>query len=187
MERLLRVLKEDVRMVESCAVKVEKAKGQFVLRRRGEKPMRCSEAHASGGLREKDRDAGDEQSARKPLDDGIEQRVDIGFGAQSAAELNQGLPVVVLLPVKGLVNPPLDAALEWIEDRGGHQDGDHKCPPADRRRKAVVDHLSNEGDDTEVAAEQRRRGEGVGYAALEDQVGVHQPVANDGPAEGERK
>ena len=42
-------------------------------------------------------------------------------------------------------------------------------------------------DDAEVAAQQQASGQRVGHAALEDQVGVHQPVADDGPTEGQRK
>ena len=50
-----------------------------------------------------------------------------------------------------------------------------------------MDELSDQRDDAEVGAEQGCGGEGVGHAALEDQVGIHQPVADDGPAEGQRK
>ena len=40
-------------------------------------------------------------------------------------------------------------------------------------------------DRAEVKANQRSGGQGVGDAALEDQVDVHQAVAHDGPAEGQ--
>ena len=45
--------------------------------------------------------------------------------------------------------------------------------------------LGDEGDDAEVEADEGGGGEGVGYAALEDEVDVHEAVADDGPAEGE--
>ena len=48
-----------------------------------------------------------------------------------------------------------------------------------------MDHQGDQGDDAEVGAKQQARGQRVGHAALEDQVGVHQPVADDGPTEGE--
>ena len=41
--------------------------------------------------------------------------------------------------------------------------------------------------DAEEAPEDEAGGQRVGHAALEDQVGVHQPVADDGPTEGERQ
>ena len=45
----------------------------------------------------------------------------------------------------------------------------------------------DEGDDAEVAADKQRGGQRIGHAALEDQVGIHQPVADDCPTEGERQ
>ena len=40
-------------------------------------------------------------------------------------------------------------------------------------------------DDAEVEADEGGGGERVGDAALEDEIDVHQAVADDGPAEGE--
>ena len=48
-------------------------------------------------------------------------------------------------------------------------------------------HLSGEGDSAEVEADEGGGGEGVGHAALEDEVDIHEAVADDGPAEGERE
>ena len=50
-----------------------------------------------------------------------------------------------------------------------------------------MDDLGGERDDAEVEADEGGGGEGVGDAALEDEVDVHEAVADDGPAEGERK
>ena len=55
------------------------------------------------------------------------------------------------------------------------------------RRQAAVHDLGRDRDDAEVKADQQRRRQRVGDAALEDQVDVHQPVADDGPAEGQRQ
>ena len=46
---------------------------------------------------------------------------------------------------------------------------------------------ADERDDAEVEADQGGGGERVGDAALEDEVHVHQAVADDGPAEGQRQ
>jgi hypothetical protein len=50
-----------------------------------------------------------------------------------------------------------------------------------------VNHHGDQRDHAEVDAEQQAGGQRVGHAALEDQVGVHQPVADDGPTERERQ
>ena len=50
-----------------------------------------------------------------------------------------------------------------------------------------MDELGGDGDDAEVDADQGGGGKRIGDAALEDEVDVHQAVADDGPAEGERE
>ena len=50
-----------------------------------------------------------------------------------------------------------------------------------------MDDLSGEGDDGEVEADEGGGREGVGDAALEDEVHVHEAVADDSPGEGERQ
>ena len=91
------------------------------------------------------------------------------------------------MAVEDLVDPPLNAALEGVEDGGRDQDGDDQAPLAHGLGHAVVDHDGDERDDAEVASEDEAGGEGVGHAALEDEVSVHEPVADDGPTEGERQ
>ena len=59
--------------------------------------------------------------------------------------------------------------------------------PCAQARQAGVDHLRGDGDDSKVESDQRRGRERIGDAALEDQVNIHQPITNDGPAEGQRK
>ena len=63
----------------------------------------------------------------------------------------------------------------------------HQAPLAHCSRHGVVHHDGNERDDAEIAAQNQRRSQRVRHAALEDQVRVHQPVAHDGPCEGERQ
>ena len=191
MQNLLGVLKENVRVIGG-AIEVQEAKIEalraFTLWTRFlGKSVRGGEAQAARFAGQEDGDAGYEERAGQLLHDGVEQRLQIGLRTEAAAELDQGLAVVVAMAVEGAIDPSLNAALEGIEDRGGNQDGDHQSPLAHRFRQPDVDHDRDEGDDAEVAAEDERRGQRISHAALEDQVGVHQPVADDGPTEGERQ
>ena len=53
---------------------------------------------------------------------------EVGFGAEAAAEFDQGLAVVVAMAVEGAIDPALNAALEGIEDGGRDEDGDAPGP-----------------------------------------------------------
>ena len=89
------------------------------------------------------------------------------------------------MAVEGPVHPALNSALEGVEDGGRDQNGDDQAPLPDRFRHGIVNHDGDQRDGTEVAAEDQAGGQRVGHAALEDQVSVHEPVADDGPTEGE--
>ena len=65
---------------------------------------------------EKDGDASDEQRAGQLLDDGVEQRIEIGFGTEAAAELDEGMAVVVAMAIECAIDPALNAALEGIKE-----------------------------------------------------------------------
>jgi hypothetical protein len=145
------------------------------------------QAQAAGIVIEEDGNARDQQRARQLLDDGIEQRFKIGFRTQPAAKLDQRLAVVVAMAVKGAIDPALNAALEGIEDGGRDQNGENQGRFAYRLGHGVVHCHRDERDDAEISAQDKASGQRVGHAALEDQVSVHQPVANDGPTEGERQ
>ncbi len=120
------------------------------------------------------------------LDDGVEQGAEVGLGVEAAAEVDQGLAVVEALLVEETVDAALNAALEGIEGEPHHDDGDDRTVEAEVR-EAVVDHLRREADDAEVNTDERGSCQRIGDAALEDEVDVHQAVADDGPAEGERE
>ena len=53
----------------------------------------------------------------------VQHLVQIGFGIQVAAELDQRLPVVITLAVEELVEIILHPVLERIEQQGRHRDG----------------------------------------------------------------
>ena len=113
--------------------------------------------------------------------------MEVGFGAEAAAELDQRSAVIVAMAVEGAVDPALNAAFEGIEDGRSGQNGDDQRPFAYGFRQALVDHQGDERNDAEIASQDEGGGQRVGHAAFEDQVGVHQPVADDGPTEGERQ
>src|SRR5271166_5330276 len=89
------------------------------------------------------------------------------------------------MAVEDAVDPTLNPAFERVEDGGGDQNGGHQAPLAHRFRHSVVNYNRNERDGPVGSSENQAGGQGVGYAALEDQVGIHQPVAHNGPTEGE--
>ncbi len=132
------------------------------------------------------RDAGDEQRAREPVGYGGEHRVEIGFGAEAAAEFDQRLAVVVASAVEDAIDAGLNSALERIEKLRGDDDGGDEAPGAEAGQ-ILVDQLCRNGDRAEIQSDERSRRERVSDAALEDEVHVHEPVADDGPGEGERQ
>ena len=116
----------------------------------------------------------------------VEHLVEIGFGVQVAAEFDQRLPVVVTLAIEELVEALLNPVLERIEQQRGDGDGDDQSDRPGAGEVLVEEHRSH-ADRGEVRRRDRARGDGVGHAALEDQVHVHQAVAEDGVAEGQRQ
>jgi hypothetical protein len=145
---------------------------------RGRRPGADSQQHG---------DAGNQKSARQLLDDRVKQGLKIGFRTEATAKFDQRLAVIVAMAVKGAVDPALRAALEGIENRGRNQDGDDQTPGAHGLRHGVVHQNGDQRDDAEVAAQKQSCGQRVSHAALEDQVGIHQPVADNGPTEGQRQ
>src|SRR5258708_6348219 len=127
-ERLLGVLEKDVRVIVCSAIEIEEAEGQFAFGRGREQAMRCSESQASRGLGKENGNTRNQQRAREPFDNGVEQSFKVGLGTEAAAKLDQGLAVVVFLAVERLVDPTLNPSLKRIEDRGGTDDGDDQAP-----------------------------------------------------------
>ncbi len=60
-------------------------------------------------------------------------------------------------------------------------------PQAPTLGSAYPHEFRRDGDESEVEADKRCRGQRVSHAALEDEVRIHQPVTNDRPAEGKRQ
>ena len=80
----------------------------------------------------------------------------------------------------------MNGAFERFEKLGGDNDGGDQAPRS-RAGQAGMYHLCREGDRTKIKPDQRSRRQGVGDPALEDQVDIHQAVADNGPAKGQRQ
>ena len=134
---------------------------------------------------EKHGHARDQKSARQPFDDRLEQRANIGLRIQATAEFNQRFAVIVAMAVEDTIDPVLNPPLQRVKGDRDNEDRKPQAPLANRCRQTCVHHLRGQGDHAEIGSQQQTGGQRVGHAPLEDQVGIHQPVANDGPAEGQ--
>ncbi len=106
---------------------------------------------------------------------------------ESAAELDQRLAIVVALAVEDAVHPALNPTLKRFKKGGDQNDSDALAPVANRLGQAIVGEAGGARDYAEVTSQDEAGGQRVGHAALEDQIGVHQPVTDDGPTEGQRQ
>jgi hypothetical protein len=135
---------------------------------------------------EENRDAIHQQRARQPVHQRGQHLVEIGLRTQLASELDQRAPVVVACAVEELVELFLNPFPYRIEQQRGDHDGHHQAVGSGTGN-ARVHQFRNRGDTGEVRAHDGRRRQRVGHAALEDQVHVHQPVAENGVAESQRQ
>ena len=110
----------------------------------------------------------------------------ISLRAQASAERDQGLPIVVALVVENPVDPVLNGPFERFEELGGDDDGSDQSPGT-RTGQPGVHQLRRDRYRTEVKPDQRRGRQGIGNPTLEDQVDIHQAVADDRPAKGQRQ
>src|ERR1700688_578795 len=142
----------------------------------------ASEAHMAGahGVFHEDGQAIDEQSLGNAVHDRAQHGVETHFIGEGAAEFNQGAPVVEPVAVEETIQARLNPFAKRLKQEGGNDDSDHAaCRSAGLR----VEDLGNQGDEREVHGGNGGGGRGVGQTALEDDVDVHQAVANDGVAE----
>ena len=169
--------------------RVEVEKAEIERGRLRAEAVRGDEAEALSAFilaGKKDGDARHQQCLRELEDDGVDERAKIGLRVEVAAEADQRLAVVEPLGIEDAIDPGLNPVLERVEEQAGDDDrGDE--PPGAEAGEPRVDNLRRDGDDDEVEADERSRDERVGDAALEDEVDIHQAVAHDRPAEGQRK
>ncbi len=131
-------------------------------------------------------DPGHQQGARQAIDDGVHQCPQVRLGTESAAKLDQRCTVVISFAIEDAVHPFLNGTLQRIEYLRRQDDGNDQAPGSEAGQ-VLVHHFAGYRDQAEVDTDHGGRRERVGDAAFEDQVHVHQPVANDGPAEGQRQ
>src|SRR5258705_3537840 len=110
----------------------------------------------------------------------------MGFPAQVAAKFHQRPAVVITLAVEEPVQALLNPFFYGLEEQSRDNDCNHQ-PSRSSAGKAGVDYLGGGTNGSEVHPYDGGGGEGVSHAALEDDVHIHQAVAHDGVAEGERQ
>ena len=135
---------------------------------------------------EENRHAIDQQGARQAIDHRTQHLVEIGFRAELASKFDQRLAVVVAGAIEELVDPLLDPFAYRIEQQRRDHHRQHQADRS-RTRHLGVDQFGHSGHHREVDPDDRGRRQRVHHAALEDQVYVHQAVAEDGIPERQRQ
>src|SRR6266852_2220769 len=102
------------------------------------------------------------------------------FVRQGAPEFNQRAAIVEAVAVEKAVEAPLNPFAERLEQKGCDNNGDHA---PDRTGGLRVENVGNEGHQRKIDRGDCCRGRGVCQASLEDDIHVHQTVADDGIAE----
>ncbi len=125
-----------------------------------------------------------QQRPRQAIDHRTQHPVQIGFRAQLAPKFDQRLAVVVAGAIEELIDTLLDPFAHRVkEQRGDHHGQDQ--PDRSRTRDLGVDQFRDSSHYREVNPDNRGRRQRVHHAPLENQVHVHQPVAEDGISEGQ--
>ena len=165
MQRLLRIFKKDVRagsgLIEVKKAQIERRDPSLHHKRvRGRAVAGGQRVAAVARSERKTATRATRQRPREPIDDGAEQRTQIGLRAQAATELDQRLAVVVALAVEDAVDALLNGALERVEELRGNDDRGDQSPGAEARQP-FVNQLAGDGDQQEVEA--RRGSRSPGY------------------------
>ena len=143
--------------------------------------------HKFGRVRrilEKNRQAIDQQCLRNAVEHGTHQRFEAHFVRQRAAEFDQRAAIVEAVAVEEAVKPRLHPVAQRLEQKRSHYDRDHRARRA--RRQRGVERFADQRDGCEINRHHARRRKRISQAALENDVHVHQPVADDGVAEAQR-
>jgi hypothetical protein len=140
-QHLAGVLEEDVRagagLVEVEEAEVQGRRFRDISRHA---VCRCQEV-AAPLIGEEDCDACHQQRVGQAVDEGIEQRAQVGLRIQAAAEVDQRLPVVIALAVEDAVYAFLDGALQRIEQLRRDHDGRDQAPHTEVARQILVGNL----------------------------------------------
>ena len=106
------------------------------------------------------------------------------FVRERAAELDQRAPVIKPVAIEEAIQTRLDPIAEGLKDKRGENDGDDIAGRAGG--PSGLEQLANQRSQTEVERHHSGRRHRVSQAALENNVNVHQPVADDGVSEAQR-
>src|SRR5205085_11343553 len=124
-----------------------------------------------------------QQGLREAVHYGAEHGIKPHFVRQRAAKFDQRAAVIEAVAVEEAVQAGLNPFAEGLKQKCGDDNGDHASHRPGGRR---VEEISNQRHQREVDGGYRRSSGGVGQAALEDDVHVHQAVTNDGVGETKR-
>ena len=136
-------------------------------------------------FRQEERQVLDAQGLAQALPDRRQHPVEVGFGTELAGELHQGPPVIVAVAIEIAVEPLLNPVADGLEQE--RRDQHDRDQPGIAQVFEVLLHLVAQREDNSVKRSQNADGgQGVGVAAAEDDIHVHQPVPHDGIGQGER-
>src|ERR1700676_407420 len=130
-----------------------------------------------------DRQTVDQQSLRDAVHHRTEHRFDANFVGQRAAKFDECTAVVQAVAVEKTVEARLNPFAERLKEKGSYDDGDHAAHGPGSLR---VEDVRDQRDQRKVHRRYGSRRCCVSQAALEDDVHIHQAVANHRVAEAQR-
>src|SRR5229473_7031348 len=125
----------------------------------------------------------DQQRLRNPVHDRTQHGVETHFVRQRASEFDERAAVIKAIAVEKAVQARLDPLAERLEQKRGYDNGDHAAGGAVRGR---MENQRDQRNQCEVNSGHASGCRCIGQAALEDNVHVHQAIADDRVAEAQR-
>src|SRR5580704_5725451 len=137
------------------------------------------------GVFQEDGEAIDEKRLRDTIEDGGDEWLEANFVGERATEFDERAAVIEAVAIEKAVEASLNADAQRFDEESGDDNGDDGSGRA-RGETRTMSHFADDGDDGEVDSDDGRSSESIREAALEDDVYVHQAVADDGVAEAKR-
>ncbi len=125
-----------------------------------------------------------EQRLRDTIHHRREHWVKAHLRSERAAKLNQCAAIVQAVSVKKAVQARLNPVAKRLKQKCGHHNGDHSAHHPGRPRG--VEQRSDRGHNRDVDGHHAAARGRISETSLEDNVHVHQAVANDGVSETQR-
>ena len=126
----------------------------------------------------------DRQRLHQAVCDGLQHVVDAFAGIQFPDEIYQGLAVIVGVAVEMAIQLFLYPVADGLEQEGGDEHH-HNQLRTGNILNALLDQVADGKDNAVEGCEDDEGGQRVGVAPAEDNVHIHQPVAQNGPRDGE--